>query len=208
MPLWHSQSRAHIILRPESPQTLTNLKSKQQSCAPLAGSGVKHWMDAWAHQPGFPLITLRIAGQDGQAADDDSADDDDDRGSSSTAPLRLTAQQVSGSCKQRLLSHLLVCLLVRWQQQCVRCSCRRRLHLDSSWRAAAPATAARGARGGCRWPTSQGAQAATRSAPPAGWSWTTARQVPASQHTANIRFDSVPQGLGIVVITCTVRLRL
>jgi hypothetical protein len=52
-------------------------------------------MDAWAHQPGFPLITLRIAGQNGEAADDDS-DDDDDQGASSSAPLRLTAQQVRG----------------------------------------------------------------------------------------------------------------
>lgn len=39
-------------------------------------------MDAWTHQAGFPLVTLRVAGGD-EAGDGNSS-----------APLRLTAEQV------------------------------------------------------------------------------------------------------------------
>jgi hypothetical protein len=59
-------------------------------------------MDAWTHQPGFPLITLRIVGQDGEAEDDDS--NDDDQGVGSSAPLRLTAQQVGVLCRDFLFT--------------------------------------------------------------------------------------------------------
>ena len=74
-------------------------------------------MDAWAHQPGFPLVTLRIAGQDGNAADDDSDDDDDDQGPSSAAPLRLTAQQVVVVGMQRTFAAVLTALFKQRQRR-------------------------------------------------------------------------------------------
>lgn len=159
-------------------------------------------MNVWTHQPGFPLITLRIAGEDGDEGDDESR------------PLRLTAQQVGQrrTCDRMLpsnhrmlpsnccscaadgpipdsenLQHRSVNLL----QKALACSDlsempvmhRSPLRLDSSWPAtAAPAAAAaaNAARGGCRWRTSQAAPLATTSAPLHGSCWTTVPQVNSS----------------------------
>ena len=174
----------------------------QHVCFPTAaGSDVKHWMDGWAKQPGFPLITLRIARQDGKAADDDSEDDDDDQAASSSAPLRLTAQQVGVVGILHTFAAYLAgpTAAARRQKYWTRaCSSRRHLRPDSSWRAAAPATAAPGGHGGCRWRTSQGAQAATRSAPPAGWCWTPARQVFVCQDTTYTETCSIALKIGVM----------